>query len=46
MLEKALQGEPNYGELYYLLGLTLGYLDLYDQSKVALQKARSLGYKP
>jgi hypothetical protein len=46
VLEKALQGEPNYGELYYLLGLTLGYLDLYDQSKVALQKARSLGYKP
>jgi tetratricopeptide (TPR) repeat protein len=38
--------DPRAGEAYYLLGITHGFLDDYEASKSALDKAEVLGYQP
>jgi tetratricopeptide (TPR) repeat protein len=46
ILEKAVKLDPNNGELYYYLGIALGYVNQYDAAKESLNKARDLGYIP
>jgi hypothetical protein len=46
LLDKSVLLEPNNGEIHYFLGIALGYLDFFEDSKRELRKAKELGYKP
>ncbi len=46
MIEGVIAKESKNGEAHYLLGVTLGFLDQYQASKHALERAHSLGYRP
>ena len=46
LLDRGVIMEPANGEIRYLLGISCGYLDLREESKKALSKAKELGYKP
>jgi tetratricopeptide (TPR) repeat protein len=46
LLDKSVLLEPNNGEIHYLLGIAAGSLDLFEESKKELSKAKELGYKP
>ena len=37
---------PENGEIHYLNGLALGYLERFEESKISLKKAHNLGYRP
>lgn len=39
-----IQQHPDNGEAYYLLGISLGFLDRFKDSEAALKQARKLGY--
>lgn len=44
LLDKSVLIEPNNGEIHYFLGIALGYLDFFEDSKRELKKAKELGY--
>ena len=46
LLDKAAALEPKNGEIYYVIGLVLGYLDKYEEADKEFKKAKELGYKP
>jgi len=46
LLEKGVALEPKNGEVRYFLGICLGYLDLYTESRAELDRAKKLGYRP
>ena len=43
---KVIAKDTQNGRAYYLLGITLGFMDRYDESDAALSKADTLGYAP
>ena len=45
VLDRALERDGENAEAHYLLGLTLGYLDEYDESAEAFRRARKLGHR-
>lgn len=46
LLQKGAKMAPESGEIKYLTGLALGYLDRFEESKISFKKARELGYRP
>ncbi len=44
-IEELLRENPNIAKIHYLYGLTLGYLDEFDKSDLAFQKAKQLNSK-
>jgi len=46
LLNKAVAIDPKNGEIHYVMGLALGYLDKYEDADKEFKKAKELGYKP
>nr|WP_319495326.1 DUF3857 domain-containing protein [uncultured Desulfobacter sp.] len=46
LLQKGIGMAPENGEVHYLNGLALGYLERFEESKISLKKAHNLGYRP
>ena len=46
LLEKGVAMDPKNGEVHYFLGICLGYLDLYEESRAEIDRAKKLGYRP
>ncbi len=46
ILEKAVEEDKTNGELYYYLGIAMGYLGQYDRADEAIQKSEELGFFP
>jgi transglutaminase-like putative cysteine protease len=46
LAEEIIASSPDNGEAYYILGLSLGFLDQYEESDKAIEKSEKLGFSP